>query len=210
MKTCKPAYLLVLLLICFDSFGTPLPSGFRLLGPTSLEFKTYQKVREKSIEMIDKAVNDPETILTDEAIAYANKARDELEIMRFAVSLNEQSEEQCQDSAFFVMPAHPNVLFICGVARNALRDNSFKDFMMSVQLIIHEAAHFVDHRARNYQLTKGDECMPTYLELIIMENNIGKQKIPTMTNRDSYKAQCGFEYYDDVPSDDVRYRRKSQ
>lgn len=209
MKTLKTFLVLATMLLTFDAFSKPLPNGFRLLESDSSEFEIYHKVRKKAIEMIYQAIRDPKTILTEEAIAYGQKVISELNLTKFAISLNEESEKLCEESAFFVKPSHPNIMFICGGARNALRDESIKDFMMSVQLFMHEAAHFVEHRKNNYANIKGDECMPTYFELVVMENNLGKQQIPTMANRDGYKSQCGFAYYDDVPSDDVRYSSKA-
>src|SRR5690606_3642328 len=123
-------------------------------------------------------------------VEYGEEVINQLLLTKFAISKNEQSEAACSNASFFVRPAHPNVIFVCGSTRNGLRNMTLKKLLMSAQIIIHEGAHLVNYTKNNY--TEDDECSPTDFELAIMENNFGKKNIPTMVNRDGYKAQCGF------------------
>ena len=204
MKILKALLVAAALLQSPQAHAKPLPDGFRLLDSTDHEFAIYDKVRAKAIEMIRNAIRSPESSLSQEGMEHAQKVILELNSAKFAISINEHSEKYCESAPLFVQPIYRNVLFICGDTRKALRSNSFKNFVMAVQFFIHEAGHFVDHRNNGYANVKGDECGPTYFELIVMKNNVGKQNIPSMANRDGYKSQCGFSEYDDVPSEEER------
>lgn len=200
MKTLKTILVLATMLLTFKSFAAPLPAGFELISSGS-EYQTYFELRKKAIELIQKASKNPGNNLNAAAISYGEQVVTQLLMARFAISKNAQSEAACRKASFFVKSNQPNIIFVCGVTRNALATYSLKNTMMAAQLLIHEGAHLVNYAKNNYASVKDDECMPTYFELTIMENNFGKQNIPTMINRDGYKAECGFAYYDDVPSD---------
>ena len=182
-----------------SSAETLLP-GFVAVELQNPEYKTYDMIRKKAISLIRQAINRPDNGLNAAGVAYGQKIIEKLLVASFAVSINAASEEVCKKSPFFTSSTYKNLIFVCGISRNALRHGKYKDLLMASQLLIHEGAHLVDHEEHNYSHVKYDECGPTWIELTIMGNDFGHKNIPTMVNRDSYKAQCGFEYYDDVPS----------
>jgi len=176
-----------------------LPEGFFYVEKENPEYKTYSGVRRKAIALIRAAGTNTGNNLSAAAITRGEEVIQALDSAEFAVSTNASSEAICKnnDSAFFVNAIWPGVIFICGPSRIALTAHvDAKNLLMAAQLLIHEGMHLIDYK----KFGRSEECSATYFELLIMENNYGRRKIPTMSNRDAYKKQCGFEEYDDVPS----------
>lgn len=199
MKTLKTILVLATMLLTFDVSANPLPPGFEYVT-SGAEYETYFNIRKKAIELIRNASKTPGNDLTAHAIEFGEKVIQRLLLSKFAISTNDASERRCSTKDMFVNTSFPNTIFICKVTRNAISDGNSKNLMIASQIFIHEGAHLVDYS----EMGKSEECRPTYFELIVMKNNFGRHNIPSMGNRDTYKAQCGFAEYNDVPSQNNR------
>ncbi len=195
IKALKLILVIATTLLTFGASANPLPSGFEYIA-SGAEYEKYYSARQRAIELIRNAAINPGNNLSSKAIQFSQKVIQRLLNSKFAVSTNDLSAARCSDLDMFVNRNFRDVIFICQRTRKALSHGNPRNLLIASQIFIHEGAHLVDH------MTKGrsEECIPTYFELVIMENNFGKMNIPSMGTRDSYRAQCGFTEYDDVPS----------